>query len=63
MQTFRAYLQDAAGAVTWATWIDAAHLEEARGKARALRPGQDLILDLWSATDRRPDPSCELEPV
>lgn len=63
MQTFRAYLQDAAGVVTWAAWIDAAHLEEAQSKALQLSPGHAPSLDLWSATDRRPDPSCELEPV
>jgi hypothetical protein len=63
MQTFRAYLQDAAGTITWAAWIDAEHLEDAQAQARQLRPDQTLTLDLWSATDRRPDPSCTLEPV
>jgi hypothetical protein len=63
MQTFRAYLQDAAGTITWAAWIDAPHREEAESQARALRPGQAVSLDLWSATDRRPDPACDLEPV
>lgn len=63
MQTFRAYLRDAAGTITWAAWIDAEHLEEAQGKARQLRPGQTPAVDLWSATDRRPGPSCTLEPV
>lgn len=63
MQTFRAYLRDAEGVITWAAWIDAADLGEAQGKARALHPDQDLTLDLWSATDRRPDAACELEPM
>jgi hypothetical protein len=63
MQTFRAYIQDAAGAITWASWIDADHRADAQGKAQALRPGQALTLDLWSATDRRPHPSRQLDPV
>jgi hypothetical protein len=63
MQTFRAYTQDAAGAITWASWIDAEHRDDARGKAQALRPGQALTLELWSATDRRPHASCQLDPV
>lgn len=62
-QTFRAYLQDGAGRITWAAWIDAAHLDEAQGKARDLRPGERPMVDLWSATDRRPDPACTIEPV
>jgi hypothetical protein len=63
MQTFRATLQDAAGATTWATWIDAADRQDAQGKANALRPGQTPTLELWSATDRRPDASAVLEAV
>jgi hypothetical protein len=62
-QTFRAYLQDAAGKITWAAWIDAADLYEAQGKAGKLCIGQTPTVDLWSATDRRPDPACTLEPV
>lgn len=63
MQTFRAYLQDAAGTITWAAWIDAAHRDEAQGKAGALRPGETPTLELWSATDRRPDAQSVLEAV
>jgi hypothetical protein len=63
MQTFRAYLRDAEGVITWAAWIDAAHRDEAETLARGLRPDETPSLDLWSATDRRPDPACELEPV
>lgn len=61
MQTFRAYLQDAAGTITWAAWIEADHPDDARGLARDLRPGETPNVDLWFAADRRPDPSCELE--
>jgi hypothetical protein len=63
MQTFRAYLQDDAGAITWAAWIDAAHLGEAKRKAQDLCGGASPTLDVWSATDRRPAAACELEPV
>jgi hypothetical protein len=63
MQTFRAYLQDAAGTITWAAWIDAAHLEDAQGQARDLCRDADPTVDLWSATDRRLSPGCELDPV
>jgi hypothetical protein len=63
MQTFRAYLQDASGALTWAAWIDAADAEDAQGQANALRPDQTPTLELWSAADRRPEASAVLEPV
>lgn len=46
MQTFRAYLQDQAGAITWATWIDAAHLAEARRKAQDICGGATPTVDL-----------------
>lgn len=63
MQTFRAYLEDAAGTVTWASWIEAPHREDAQSQAHILCPDQTPNLDLWSATERRPDPSCQLDPV
>jgi len=63
MQTFRAYLQDDAGVITWATWIDAAHLEEAECRAQNLCGQGSPTIDLWSATDRRPRAGCTLDPV
>jgi hypothetical protein len=63
MQTFRAYVQDASGTITWAAWIDAAHREDAHGQAQAMRRGETPTLELWSATDRRPDAACQLDPV
>lgn len=63
MQTFRAYLQDAAGTITWAAWIEAAHLEDAVGQAGCLCSAGTPIVDLWSATERRLSPSAVLEPV
>ncbi len=64
MQTFRAYVQDAAGALTWAAWIEAVDLSEAEGKVSALRLGETpATVELWSATDRRVADTCTLEPV
>ena len=63
MQTFRAYLQDAAGRVTWAAWIDAAGLDEAIRKARDLCGQARPLVEVWSATDRRPAAGCQLDPV
>jgi hypothetical protein len=63
MQTFRAYIRDAAGEITWAAWIDAAHADEAQGKARALCAQGAPTVDLWSATDRRPGPGALLDAV
>ncbi|CAN7612399.1 hypothetical protein LJR225_004659 [Phenylobacterium sp. LjRoot225] len=63
MQTFRAYIQDAAGAITWAAWVEAAHRDDAQAQAQALRPGQSLSLDLWSAAERRLYAASELEAV
>jgi hypothetical protein len=63
MQTFRAYLQDDAGAITWAAWIDAAHLSEAKRLAQDLCGEVTPVVDLWFPTDRRPGDACELEAV
>jgi hypothetical protein len=49
MQTYRAYIADPAGTITWAAWIEAGHLAEARQMAEALRPGGGSSVDLWSA--------------
>jgi hypothetical protein len=63
MQTFRAYLRDAAGVITWAAWVEAADMVKAEGEAHRLCPGGKPTVDLWSATDRRLSSSCELDPV
>lgn len=63
MQTFRAYLKDHAGAITWAAWIEAADLSEATRKAPDLSGHAAPRLDMWSASDRRPDPAWKLDPV
>ncbi|MCR5878739.1 hypothetical protein [Phenylobacterium sp. J367] len=63
MKTFRAYLQDASGALTWAAWIEAANGDEALRRALVLSPGQDPTVELWSATERKLDASATLDPV
>jgi hypothetical protein len=50
MQTYRAYLQDAAGTITWASWIEAPSLSEARRIADAACVGQAPTVDVWCAT-------------
>ena len=63
MQTFRACLQDSAGAITWAAWIDAAHLAEAQLKAQDLCGDATPTVAMWFATDRRRHAACALDPV
>jgi hypothetical protein len=63
MRTFRAYLQDEAGAITWAAWVDAAHFDAARRKAQDLCGEATPRVELWSDTDRRPGELCKLDPV
>jgi hypothetical protein len=63
MQTFRAYLQDEAGAIVWAAWIDAADLGEARRRAQELCGEASPTIRMWFATDRRPSDTCELAAV
>jgi hypothetical protein len=63
MQTFRAYIQDATGTITWAAWIEAPHREDAQAQADVLCGGQPHKLDLWSATERRLSASHRLDPV
>lgn len=60
MQTYRAYVRDAAGAITWAAWIEAADLAEANGMAARIGPGQ-CTLELWSAGERKLAPGSRLE--
>jgi hypothetical protein len=63
MQTFRAYLENPAGTITWAAWIEADHLDEAVGKAADICPGGPPTVELWSATERKLSASCRLDPV
>ena len=62
MQTFRAYVQDAAGTITWAAWIEAAHLDDAQARANALSPHPGAVLELW-ALHRETFDASRLEPV
>lgn len=63
MQTFRAYLRDAAGEITWAAWIDAPDAEAAQARALALCPQGAPSVDLWTPSGRAIGVIGELEPV
>jgi hypothetical protein len=63
MRTFRAYLQDDAGAITWAAWIDAVDLSDAKLKAQDRCRESTPTVELWCDTDRRLGSNCELDPV
>ncbi len=63
MQTYRAYVRDAAGEITWAAWIEAANLVEANGMAARMRPEQPCTLELWSAAGRKSVAGSRLEAV
>lgn len=52
MQTYRAYVRDAAGTITWAAWIEAASLAEANGMVARIGPEQPCTVELWSAVGR-----------
>ena len=48
MPTYRAYLLNAAGKITWGEWIEAETLEEARAKALEMCDGGHPMVELWS---------------
>ncbi|MCR5876869.1 hypothetical protein LRS10_23560 [Phenylobacterium sp. J426] len=47
MRTFRAYLLDPSGRITWGEWIEARDLPEAEAKARELCDAGSPIVELW----------------
>ena len=61
MQTYRAYVRDAAGTITCAAWIEAANLAEANGMAARIGPEQPCTLELWSAAGRKLAAGSRLE--
>lgn len=63
MQTFRAFLQDASGAITWASWVEAATLAQAKQVAQVQCAGQAPSVDPWFTTAREPAPGSVLDPV
>ena len=63
MQTFRAYIRDAAGTITWAAWVEAAHEQDARLMADGMCQGAVATLELWSATERKLADTVQVDPV
>lgn len=61
MPTFRAYLLDPRGKITWGDWIEAADLDEAEAKARALCDAGSPTVELWQGSDRLADVPCDPE--
>jgi len=47
LQTFRAYLLDASGKITWGDWIEAANENEAFARAKELRRDDSRYVEIW----------------
>lgn len=47
MRTFRAYLLNPAGRITWGEWIEATDLADAEAKARKLCTAGVPVVELW----------------
>ncbi len=47
MPTYRAYLLNAEGKITWGDWLDAADEAEAEAKARELCAQGTPMIELW----------------
>ena len=63
MQTFWAYVQDDAGALTWAAWIDAAHHDDAMQRAQDICGLMASTIEVWCASDRRTGPAGTVDPI
>lgn len=59
MPTFRAYLMNAAGNITWGDWIEAADQDEAEARARALCGEGAPTVELWRGAERLAELHCE----
>lgn len=59
MRTFRAYLLNPAGRITWGEWIQAADLAEAEVKARELCNGGTPVVELWEGSTPVSDVPCD----
>ncbi|HEY8617943.1 hypothetical protein [Phenylobacterium sp.] len=64
MRTFRAYLLNPAGRITWGEWIQAHDLAEAEAKARELCNAGVPVVELWEGATPVSDVPCDpQEPV
>lgn len=61
MRTFRAYLLDAHGKITWGEWIEAADLAEAEAVARTLCDAGSPTVELWEGPRPVSDVPCDPE--
>jgi hypothetical protein len=60
--TFRAYLLDTQGRITWGDWIEATDEAEALEKAKALcREGVPTV-EVWQGTKKVGEDHCHPEP-
>ena len=64
MRTFRAYLLNPAGRITWGEWIEAQSLDEAEAIARTMCDAGTPTVELWEGARRLSDVPCaEDQPV
>lgn len=59
MPTYRAYILNAAGRITWGEWIEAETLEEARRQALAMCDEGHPTVELWQGPRKLDDVVCE----
>jgi hypothetical protein len=58
LQTFRAYLLDAQGKITWGDWIEAASEKDALEKAKALCREGIPTVEVWQGTRKIGEDHC-----
>lgn len=59
MPTYRAYLLNAAGSITWGDWLEAADLDDARTKAHELCSSGAPTVELWRGVDHLATLACD----
>jgi hypothetical protein len=59
MPTYRAYLLNPAGRITWGDWIEADDQQEAEAKAHALCSEGSPMVELWQGAERLAEIPCD----
>lgn len=59
MPTYRAYVLDPAGKITWGDWIEAADQREAEAKAKQMCDAGSPTVELWQGARRLAELECE----
>jgi hypothetical protein len=59
MATYRAYLLDPSGKITWGEWIEAADQAEAEAKAHAMCDKGTPAVELWLGDRRIAELPCD----